>query len=92
MTTTTTGGVTTFSSTDETSGYTYVVLDRSTNLGLIGEYTEMPKDSVFMVSYSTKSAQRAVYKLLSVNKEITPVYHGTYNPWNWIKIFYWLST
>jgi Myosin-crossreactive antigen len=52
----------------------------------------MPKDSVFMVSYSTKSAQRAVYKLLSVNKEITPVYHGTYNPWNWIKIFYWLST
>jgi oleate hydratase len=68
-----------------------VVPDRSTNLALIGEYTEMPDDSVFMVSYSTKSAQRAVYKLLNVNKEITPVYHGTHSPLNWIKALYYLN-
>jgi oleate hydratase len=69
-----------------------VVPDRSTNLALLGEYTEMPDDSVFMVSYSCKSAQRAVYKLLNVNKEITPVYYGTHNPLNWIKAIYWLNT
>jgi len=69
-----------------------VVPDRSTNLALIGEFTEMPDDSVFMVSYSTKSAQRAVYKLLNVNKEITPVYHGAHNPLSWIKALYYLNT
>lgn len=67
-----------------------VVPDRSTNLALIGEYTEMPEDTVFMVSYSTKTAQTAVYKLLDVHKEVTPIYHGTHNIWNWIKVLYWL--
>lgn len=67
-----------------------VVPDRSTNLAFIGEYTEMPEDSVFMVSYSTKSAQTAVYKLLHVDKEVTPTYHGMHNIWNWIKVLYWL--
>jgi oleate hydratase len=68
-----------------------VVPDRSTNLALLGEFTEMPEDSVFMVSYSCKSAQRAVYKLLNVNKEITSVHHGTYNPLNWIKALYYMN-
>ncbi|PKN39035.1 MAG: oleate hydratase [Deltaproteobacteria bacterium HGW-Deltaproteobacteria-2] len=67
-----------------------VIPDRSTNLALIGEFTEMPEDTVFMVSYSTKTAQTAVYKLLHVNKEITPIYRGTHNVWNWIKVLYWL--
>ena len=68
-----------------------VVPDRSTNLALLGEYTEMPDDSVFMVSYSCKTAQRAVYKLLNVDKEITPVYHGTHSLLNWINALYYMN-
>jgi oleate hydratase len=62
----------------------------STNLGLIGEYTEMPEESVFMVSYSCKSAQTAVYKLLKVNKEVTPHEDDVHNPITWAKLFYYL--
>jgi oleate hydratase len=67
-----------------------VIPERSTNLALIGEFTEMPEDTVFMVSYSTKTAQTAVYKLLNVNKEIPATFHGMHSLWNWIKVFYWL--
>ncbi len=63
-----------------------VVPEGSTNLAFLGEYTEIPDESVFMVSYSCKSAQIGVYKLLNVDKEVTPNYTGLHNPWNWIKV------
>jgi len=63
-----------------------VVPEGSTNFALLGEFTEIPDESVFMVSYSCKSAQIGVYKLLNVDKEITPNYNGLYNPWNWYKV------
>lgn len=63
-----------------------VVPQGSTNLSFIGEYTEMPDESVFMVSYSCKTAQTGVYKLLHVDKDITENYNGLYNPWNWYKV------
>jgi oleate hydratase len=60
-----------------------VVPNRSTNLAFIGEYTEMPEDTVFMVSYSTKSAQLAVHQLFDItNIPITPpVVHNQWNPY-----------
>jgi oleate hydratase len=64
-----------------------VVPNRSTNLAFIGEYTEMPEDTVFMVSYSTKSAQLAVHQLFGVtNIPITPpVAHNKWNPYWFFK-------
>lgn len=63
-----------------------VVPAGSTNFALLGEFTEIPDESVFMVSYSCKSAQTAVYTLLNVDKDVTPNYNGLYNPWNWYKV------
>jgi len=63
-----------------------VVPKGSTNMALLGEYTEIPDESVFMVSYSCKSAQIGVYTLLKVDKDVTPNYNGLYNPWNWYKV------
>ena len=65
-----------------------VVPNRSTNLAFIGEYTEMPEDTVFMVSYSTKSAQLAVHEMFGVtNIPITPkVAHNQWNPYWFLKI------
>jgi myosin-crossreactive antigen len=43
----------------------------------------MPEDTVFMVSYSTKSAQLAIHQLFGVtNIPITPpVAHNQWNPY-----------
>ena len=62
-----------------------VVPEGSTNLALLGQYVEIPDDTVFMVDYSTRSAQIGVYKLLHVDKEVTPVYTGMYNPFQWVR-------
>jgi oleate hydratase len=62
----------------------------STNLGLIGEYTEIPEESVFMVSYSCKSAQMAIYRLLKVDKKVTPHEDDIHNPITWAKAFIYL--
>ena len=43
-----------------------VVPEGSTNLALMGQYVEIPDDCVFLVDYSTRSAQTGVYKLLNV--------------------------
>lgn len=62
-----------------------VVPDRSTNLAFIGEFAEMPDESVFLMNYSCKTAEVAIYTLLNINKEPTPFYHGVRSPWNWIR-------
>jgi len=63
----------------------HVVPKGSTNLALLGQFVEIPDDCVFLVDYSTRSAQIGVYKLLNINKEVTPVYTGTRNPIHWAK-------
>jgi len=50
------------------------------NLAFLGQYSEIPKDVVFTVEYSIRSAQIAVYKLLKINKKTTPIYNGFLNP------------
>ena len=60
-----------------------VVPKGSTNLALLGQFVEIPDDCVFLVDYSTRSAQIGVYRLLNVEKEVTPVYTGVLNPIQW---------
>jgi oleate hydratase len=55
----------------------------SMNLALLGQFVEIPGDCVFLVDYSTRSAQIGVYELLDVRKSVTPVYTGTRNPFQW---------
>jgi oleate hydratase len=61
-----------------------VVPKGSTNLALLGQFVEIPDDCVFLVDYSTRSAQIGVYRLLKVEKEVTPVYTGVLNPIQWV--------
>ena len=60
-----------------------VVPKGSTNLALLGQFVEIPNDCVFLVDYSTRSAQIGVYDLLNIKKKVTPVYTGIRNPIQW---------
>lgn len=51
-----------------------VVPKGSTNLALIGQYSELTRGIVFTVENSIRSAQVAVYTLLGVKKKVTPIY------------------
>jgi oleate hydratase len=53
-----------------------VVPERSKNLGLMGQFCELPDDVVFTVEYSVRSAQTAVYKLLGLPRQPPPMYKG----------------
>ena len=62
-----------------------VVPEKSTNLALLGQFVEIPNDCVFLVDYSTRSAQIGVYKLLKIKRKVTPVYMGISNPIHWLR-------
>jgi oleate hydratase len=51
----------------------------STNLALIGQFCEIEDDIVFTMDYSVRGAQTAVYKLLNLNKKVTPIYKGQHD-------------
>ncbi|NHA03381.1 oleate hydratase [Mucilaginibacter sp. HC2] len=57
-----------------------VVPADSVNLAFIGQFAEMPDDTVFTVEYSVRTAQTAVYQLLKLDKEPAPMYHGARHP------------
>ena len=61
-----------------------VVPKGSMNLALLGQFVEIPDDCVFLVDYSVRSAQIGVYRLLNVEKDVTPVYTGVLNPIQWV--------
>jgi len=56
-----------------------VVPEGCMNLAFIGQFCEIPEDVVFTVEYSVRSAQTAVYTLLRLDREATPVYKGRHN-------------
>lgn len=56
-----------------------VIPEGSTNLALMGQFVEIPDDTVFTMDYSVRAAQMAVYKFLNLNKELTPIYKGQYD-------------
>jgi oleate hydratase len=57
-----------------------VVPKGSKNLAFIGQFCELPDDVVFTVEYSIRSAQTAVYSLLSLHRTPLPVYKGDHDP------------
>jgi len=50
-----------------------VVPDGSNNLAFLGQYAEQPRDVVFTVEYSVRSAMTAVYEMLDLDREVPPV-------------------
>lgn len=57
-----------------------VVPNTSVNLAFIWQFCEIKDDIVFTVEYSVRSAQTAVYKLLKLNKKVSPIYRWYHNP------------
>ena len=53
-----------------------VIPPGTANLAFIGQFCEIPDDVVFTVDYSVRSAQTAVYGLLDLDREVTPIYKG----------------
>ncbi|MFZ6655957.1 oleate hydratase [Undibacterium sp. TJN19] len=57
----------------------FVIPPGSENLAFIGQYCEIPDDTVFTVEYSVRSAQIAVYSLLNLDKEVCKLYRGSHD-------------
>jgi oleate hydratase len=62
----------------------------STNLGLIGQYVEMPKEIAFTIECSVRSAWEVIYTLLKRGPAPPPVYQGLFDLkalWGALKVF-----
>jgi len=57
------------------------------NLAFIGQYCELPEDTVFTVEYSVRSAQVAAYALLGLDRAPPDVYKGMFDPRVLLKAF-----
>ena len=57
-----------------------VVPAGSTNFAFLGQFAEAPKDCVFTVEYSVRTAQMAVYGLFDTDKKVHPMYEPTHHP------------
>jgi oleate hydratase len=51
------------------------VPNSSKNFAFVSQFVEIPEDVVFTVEYSVRAAQMAVYKLLSIGREVPPILH-----------------
>jgi oleate hydratase len=56
-----------------------VIPQGATNFAFLGQFVEVPKDCVFTVEYSVRTAQTAVFTLLSLEREVTPMYEGSHD-------------
>jgi oleate hydratase len=56
------------------------VPEASTNLGLIGQYAEVPQDIAFTIEYSARTAWQAIHRLLKRGPAPPPVYQGQSDP------------
>ncbi|KAG0645637.1 Fatty acid Hydratase [Hyphodiscus hymeniophilus] len=57
-----------------------VIPKESTNLALLGQFVEIPRDTVFTVEYSIRSAQIAVHELMKTKHKPKDIYKGEHNP------------
>ncbi|RLA70304.1 MAG: oleate hydratase [Epsilonproteobacteria bacterium] len=57
-----------------------VIVKGATNFSFLGQFAEAPKDCVFTVEYSVRTAQMAVYGLFDTDKEVHPMYDSAHNP------------
>ena len=68
------------------------VPEGATNLGLIGQYVEVPREVAFTIEYSARTAWEAIHVLLKRGPAPPPVYQGQYDPkalFNALKVFLW---
>jgi oleate hydratase len=49
------------------------------NFAFLGQFVEVPHDCVFTVEYSVRTAQMAVFGLLDVEREVSPLYRGDHD-------------
>jgi oleate hydratase len=56
-----------------------VIPDGSTNLALLGQFVEIPEDTVFTVEYSVRGAQMAVFELMGLDKKPKAIYKGEHH-------------
>jgi oleate hydratase len=56
------------------------VPEGATNLGLVGQYVELPKEIAFTIECSVRSAWEAIFLLLKRGPAPPPVYQGQYDP------------
>jgi oleate hydratase len=52
----------------------------ATNFAFLGQFAEAPKDCVFTVEYSVRTAQMAVYGLYDTGKQVHLMYDSAHNP------------
>ncbi len=57
-----------------------VIPTGSHNFAFLGQFVELPQDTVFTVEYSVHSAMHAAYTLFAVDAAIPPMYHGLADP------------
>jgi oleate hydratase len=66
------------------------VIAGATNLGLIGQYVEVPREIAFTIECSVRTAWEAIYVLLERGAPPPPVYQAQYDPkalFNALKVF-----
>jgi oleate hydratase len=56
-----------------------VVPKGSTNLAFMGQFVEIPRDTVFTVEYSVRCAQMAVHELMGTKEKPKDIYMGEHN-------------
>jgi oleate hydratase len=56
-----------------------VVPAGATNFAFLGQFVELPDDCVFTVEYSVRTAQTAVFSLLGLEREVSPIYRGAHD-------------
>jgi oleate hydratase len=62
----------------------------ATNLGLVGQYVEVPREIAFTIECSVRTAWEAIYRLLKRGPAPPPVYQSQYDPkalFNAVKVF-----
>lgn len=64
-----------------------VIPDGYENFAFISQFAEVPDDVVFTMEYSVRAAQRAVYYLMGVDKDLTPINRHQYSPRTMLKAF-----
>ena len=57
------------------------------NFAFVSQFAELPDDVVFTMEYSVRAAQRAVYYLMGVDKDLTPVSNHQFSPKVLLKSF-----
>lgn len=56
-----------------------VIPEGAKNFAFLGQFVEVPHDCVFTVEYSVRTAQIAVFGLVGVERDVSPIYRGDHD-------------